>query len=305
MGQQIDYGNVVAGMAMDATGSLINNLNNELQMERTFGFNERAAKNADARTRALFTDLYSPEAKVKQLKKAGLSVGMMYGQGGASGTSSTQGAQGAGAGNQQAAHVDLSKQLELGMMQAQIKALEAGAKKDDADAKNKEQDRLLKEQQTLKLTEEVTEVKERVKNIIGERALQGWSQRQLMTISDSELKSYSEGAGWNKGWSEGTSQGTSQSEGKQFGGSVGVKVLGNGGNISGNYGYNESESQNTSESKSENKGANTSKSETTSTGGTRNVVVWPKYDEKGKLEHLYMVILNGDYKNISVEFRQD
>ena len=135
MGQQIDYGNVAAGMAMDATGSLINNLNNELQMERTFGFNERAAKNADARTRALFTDLYSPEAKVKQLKKAGLSVGMMYGQGGASGTSSTQGAQGAGAGNQQAAHVDLSKQLELGMMQAQIKALEAGANKDEADAK--------------------------------------------------------------------------------------------------------------------------------------------------------------------------
>ena len=45
MGQQIDYGNVAAGMAMDATGSLINNLNNELQMERTFGFNERAAKN--------------------------------------------------------------------------------------------------------------------------------------------------------------------------------------------------------------------------------------------------------------------
>ena len=112
----------------------------------------------------------------------------------------------------------------------------------------------------LKLTEEVTEVKERVKNIVGERALQGWAQRQLMTISDSELKSYSEGAGWTKGWSEGSSQGTSQSEGKHFGGSVGVKVLGNGGNISGNYGYNESVSQNTSESKSENKRANTSKS---------------------------------------------
>ena len=31
MGQQIDYGNVAAGMAMDATGSLINNLNNEFQ----------------------------------------------------------------------------------------------------------------------------------------------------------------------------------------------------------------------------------------------------------------------------------
>ena len=96
-------------------------------MERTFGFNERAAKKADARTRALFTDLYSPEAEVQQLKDAGLSVGMMYGQGGVSGTSSTQGAQGAGAGNQQAAQVNLSKQLELGMMQAQIRALEAGA----------------------------------------------------------------------------------------------------------------------------------------------------------------------------------
>ena len=118
MGQQIGYGNVAAGMALDAAGSVVNNLNNELQMERTFGYNERAAKNADARTRALFTDLYSPEAKVKQLKEAGLSVGMMYGQGRASGTSSTQGAQGAGAGNQQAAQVNLSKQLELGMMTA-------------------------------------------------------------------------------------------------------------------------------------------------------------------------------------------
>ena len=57
-------GNAIAGMALDAAGSVVNNLNNELQMERTFGYNERAAKNADARTRALFTDLYSPEAKV-------------------------------------------------------------------------------------------------------------------------------------------------------------------------------------------------------------------------------------------------
>ena len=158
-----------------------------------------------------------------------------------------------------------------------------------------------KETQQQKLAEEVTEVKANVAKIEGETALQGWAQRQLMTISDSELKSYSEGVGWTKGWSEGTSQGTSRSEGKHFGGSVGVKILGKGGNISGNYGYNESESQNTSESKSENKGANTNRSETTSTGGTRNVVVWPKYDEKGNLEHL----LTGDYNNISSEFRRD
>ena len=180
---------------------------------------------------------------------------------------------------------------------------------------------MMKAQQTLKLGEEITEVKERIKNIVGERALQGWAQRQLMTISDSELKSYSEGKGWTKGWSEGssqgTSQGTSQSDGKQYGGSIGgsygVKVLGNGtnygGNISGNYGYNKSESQNssqnTSESRSEDKGGNTSTSTTTSTSGSRNVVVWPKYDKNGNLEFIYMYVLTGDYKNISTEFRRD
>ena len=50
-----------------------------------------------------------------------------------------------------------------------------------------------------------------------------------MTISDSELNSYSEGAGWNKGWSEGSSQGTSKNESKQGGASVNVKVMGSGG----------------------------------------------------------------------------
>ena len=61
-------GKAIAGMALDAVGSVVNNLNNELQMERTFGYNERAAKNADARTRALFTDLYSPEAKAANIR---------------------------------------------------------------------------------------------------------------------------------------------------------------------------------------------------------------------------------------------
>ena len=33
----IDYGQVGAGMALDAAGSVVNNLNNELQMERKEG----------------------------------------------------------------------------------------------------------------------------------------------------------------------------------------------------------------------------------------------------------------------------
>ena len=156
-------------------------------------------------------------------------------------------------------------------------------------------------------------LQQEVKNLEGEKALQGWTQIQLMTISDSQLKSYSEGAGWTKGWSQGESQGTSSGKSEQGGASlganIGVTVLGTGGkvgtNASGNYGYSKSESQNTSESKSENAGANKSKSETTSTSGSRNVVVWPQYNDNGKLEHVYMFILTGDYQNISAEFRRD
>ena len=298
-----------------AAGSILQNkVQNEQSKQNiehaaavNYGYGEMSANNAQARTKALYSELYSPEAKVKQLKEAGLSVGLMYGQGGAGGTSSTAGAQGQGAGGQQGKQpIGILQGAELGLMAAQAKKLEA-------EADNLNQDTKVKETQQQKLAEEVTEVKANVARIEGETALQGWSQRQLMTISDSELNSYSEGKGWTKGWSEGssqgTSQGTSQSEGKQFGGSVGVKILGKGGNISGNYGYNESESQNssqnTSENRSENKGENTSTSTTTSTSGSRNVVVWPKYDKNGNLEYIYMYLLTGDYKNISTEFRRE
>ena len=315
-----------AGAIATIIGTAGSILQNKIQNEQSkeniehaaavnYGYGEMAADNAQARTKALYSELYSPEAKVKQLKDAGLSVGLMYGQGGAGGTSSTPGAQGQGAGGQQGKQpIGILQGAEIGLMAAQAKKLEA-------EADNLNQDTDVKEKQSQKLAEEVAEVKANVAKIEGETALQGWAQRQLMTISDSELKSYSEGKGWTKGWSEGssqgTSQGTSQSDGKQFGGSIGgsygVKVLGTGtnygGNISGNYGYNKSESQNssqnTSESRSEDRGANTSKSETTSTSGSRNVVVWPKYDKNGNLEFIYMYVLTGDYKNISTEFRRD
>ena len=307
-------GNIIPTIIGTAGSILQNQIQNQQSKENiehaasvNYGYGEMAADSADARTRALFKDLYSPEAKVKQLKNAGLSVGLMYGQGGAGGTTSTAGAMGQGAGAQQGKQpLGILQNAEIGLMAAQAKKL-------NAEADNLIQDTDKKEKETLKLAEEIAKIKQEVINLEGEKALQGWSQRQLMTISDSELNSYSEGKGWSKGWSEGssqgTSQGTSQSEGKQFGGSVGVKLLGNGGNISGNYGYNESESQNssqnTSESKSENKGGNTSTSTTTSTSGSRNVVVWPKYDKNGNLEYIYMYVLTGDYKNISAEFRRD
>ena len=312
-------GNIIPTIIGTAGSILQNQIQNQQSKENiehaasvNYGYGEMAADSADARTRALFKDLYSPEAKVKQLKNAGLSVGLMYGQGGAGGTTSTAGAMGQGAGAQQGKQpLGILQNAEIGLMAAQAKKL-------NAEADNLIQDTDKKEKETLKLAEEIAKIKQEVINLEGEKALQGWSQRQLMTISDSEFKSYSEGKGWNKGWSvsyggswhEGSSQGTSESNSEQGGLNIGVKVLGTGGNIGGNYGYSKSESQNTSQSKgasqsqskSQNKGESENRSEATSTSGTRNVLVWPQYDKKGNLEYLYMYLLTGDYKNISTTF---
>ena len=58
-------------------------------------YGEMAADAADARTRALYNDFYSPQALMNQYKEAGLSPGMMFG--GTPGQSGMGGAQGSGA----------------------------------------------------------------------------------------------------------------------------------------------------------------------------------------------------------------
>lgn len=52
-------------------------------------YNTQAAANANAESRRQYWDLYSPQAKVNQLKQAGLSVGLMYGGGGIGGSGGT------------------------------------------------------------------------------------------------------------------------------------------------------------------------------------------------------------------------
>lgn len=97
-------------------------------------YNEQAAENADERTRALYNDLYSPQAKVQQLREAGLSVGMMYGTGGAGGTSSTSGAQAAPASQQAQSQRSPLENANLGLLMSQIAVNTAQAKKLTADA---------------------------------------------------------------------------------------------------------------------------------------------------------------------------
>ena len=175
------------------------------------------------------------EAQTAHLEAAGLNPALMYGAGGGGGsTTAGSGAGGqasaSGAGKQQLLH-DRTTPIDI----AQITVAAAQAKKLEAEADNLKADKVVKEQEILKLGEEAEKAKQETVKIKGETALQGWAQRQLMTITDSELKSYSKGQGWTKGWSEGSSQGTSSGKSEQggasFGANVGVTVLGTGGNV--------------------------------------------------------------------------
>lgn len=98
-------------------------------------YNEMAANNADERARAQFNDLYSPEARVNQLKEAGLSVGLMYGMGGTVGQGQAQGAQGAGAAGQQGkANAGAVNSLGIAQILSTIRVNESIANKNNAEA---------------------------------------------------------------------------------------------------------------------------------------------------------------------------
>lgn len=66
------------------------NLHNQQQLlHQQQNYATEAAATANQTSAEQYLNLYSPQAKVEQLDKAGLSVGLMYGQGGASGTGTT------------------------------------------------------------------------------------------------------------------------------------------------------------------------------------------------------------------------
>ena len=92
---------------------------NEQASELNYQYGEKAATNADARARAIYTDFNSPKAKVRQLQEAGLSTAMMYSGGGGGGGSAaaTTASQGSGAGGQQGKTPESTMQgAQLGLM---------------------------------------------------------------------------------------------------------------------------------------------------------------------------------------------
>lgn len=73
----------------------------ETDRQLNYIYGERAAEEADRRTRALYNDFYSPEALVRQYNEAGLSPSLMFG--GTPGQGGMQGAHGTGAAGPQTA----------------------------------------------------------------------------------------------------------------------------------------------------------------------------------------------------------
>lgn len=97
-----DLGMVATNAVGGLFGIAATKINNQMAAERekiarqeNYRYNERAADAADARTRALYADLQSPEAMLTQYREAGLSPSQMF-SGGAQGAQPSSGAQGAG-----------------------------------------------------------------------------------------------------------------------------------------------------------------------------------------------------------------
>lgn len=126
------FGAITSGVLGMASAGINYGIQKKLMQEdraENYRYNEMAAQNADARTRALYRDIYSPEALLGQYREAGLSPSMMYG--GTPGQGGMSGAQGGGANGPTTPYYPVNM-LEM----AQAANLMAQTKKTEAETKN-------------------------------------------------------------------------------------------------------------------------------------------------------------------------
>lgn len=103
-----------------------------------YHLHEKAADNADERQRAQFRDMYSIQAQMKQLKDAGLSPSLMYGEHQAKGCNSPQGH---GAyGTQALATISPMEVAQVQKTDAERRLIEEEIENKKADTKNKGQE---------------------------------------------------------------------------------------------------------------------------------------------------------------------
>lgn len=164
-----------------------NLLNHRINTEN-INYSREAAEAADQRTRALYNDLYSPEARLQQLKNAGLSPGLMYGMSGAGGTSSTTGAQATTPSpipmqNYQTQSLFNAEMMNILAMSAKTQAETENIK---ANTENQYKDLDVKEQ-TIKVAEAQEELT-RKEVTVAEETIQKLLQEQLNIAQDTKNK---------------------------------------------------------------------------------------------------------------------
>lgn len=134
------FGSIIGAGTNIALGYLNNSLaagRTALDRQQNYMYGEMAANNADKRTRALYNDLYSPKAQMKQVQEAGLSPSIYFG--GTPGQGGTSGAQGSGAAGIQTPYMPMSM-----LEGAQIANIMAQTQKTKAETKNIDKDTDLK-----------------------------------------------------------------------------------------------------------------------------------------------------------------
>lgn len=128
---------IASGVGMGVLNNYYAQENYRNNLGLNYQYNEKAAENADKRTRALYNDIYSPGALLKQYEKAGLSPSMMFG--GTPGQGGMSGAQGSGAQGAQQTFMPLSM-----LEGAQIGQILAETARTKAETKNINKDTALK-----------------------------------------------------------------------------------------------------------------------------------------------------------------
>lgn len=131
-------GNVVDALANYGTAKAANQWSAQREAvarEQNYAYGEAAANAADIRTRSLYNDLYSPSAQLSQIKEAGLSPSLFYGDGG--GISGQTGAMGTGAAGimGQTFGVSPMNMSQIGLQQAQADLLKAQTRKTNEETK--------------------------------------------------------------------------------------------------------------------------------------------------------------------------
>lgn len=156
-------------IAMSAVNNYLAQDREALARKENYEYNEKAARNADARTRALYNDLYAPSAQMKQLKDAGLSPSLMYGAG-AAGVGGHTGAMGAGASGISPTTYGMSAldAAQIGLIAAQTDNVKAQTQNTEQDTKIKEIEESVRKIEFTKLNISANALFEYV-NVNGER----------------------------------------------------------------------------------------------------------------------------------------